>query len=422
MALLDLSLVTQTLIGLIGAHVTNSEAWNPVNTLTVDPLPPDRLTGNNALGFYLYHATEETTGKNTYIPGVSDAPVRYTPLGLNLFYILTAHSDIEDGGAGVYREQLMMGLAMKALHDYPLLNDNTEINGAAIMHPLLRGNDNAFRITLLPVKVDDAVAYWTAGSNAQRLAAYYHVAVIKLEPEEPAIRPGRVLTYNVFMLPGDSPRVDATANVVDFTIPGEDSPRSLELRPAQATYDQGFAVIGSAFAGDKVQLRIRRADWESPLAVDAAWNASVSASRITATVRATAGGVDILPGMYAASVRVEHRRSAPGGEQNVEAVSNETPFAIAPRVAAIGAPDVQGNVTVSGSIFQHPGLPPGSVQIFVGGARLAEGAAALQPGEFAVVSPTDIAVRLPAGLPSGKPVSFRLIVSGAESAPQWINL
>lgn len=419
MALLDLSLVTQTLIDLISAHVTNSAAWSPANTLTVDPLPPDKLTGDNTLGFYLYHVTEETTGKNTYIPGVSDAPVRFNPLGLNLYYMLTAHSDIETGG--VYREQLMMGLAMKALHDYPLVNDDTQVNGSVIMHPLLRERDNAFRVVMLPVKADDAVSYWMAGSNPQRLAAYYHVAVVKIEPEEPAIRAGRVLTYNIFVLPSDAPRVDTTANVISFTLPGEASPRSLELRPAQVTYDQGFTVIGSAFTGNRVFLQVRRADWGAPVTVDAAWDVAITSSRITATARATAAGVAVVPGMYTASVRVERWRTAPSGTRILESSSNETPFAIAPRIGAIGAPDPQGRFTVTGAIFAHPDLPPDRVNVFVGATRLTPGnIAGLQPGEFAVANPTTIEARLPAGLTPGEAVSFRLIIDGAESAPHWV--
>ncbi|WP_449245358.1 DUF4255 domain-containing protein [Desulfobacca acetoxidans] len=421
MALLDLSLVTQTLIDLIRLHVTGSEAWNAANVLAVDPMPPDKLTGDNTLGFYLYHATEETTNKNTYIPGISDVPVRYNPLALNLFYLLTAHSDVENGSTGIYREQLMMGLAMKALHDYPLINDNTAVGGVVIMQPLLRGKDNAFRISLLPVKVEEAVSYWMAGSNPQRLAAYYHVAVIKLEPEETPLRPGRVLIYNIFTLPGDTPRVDATANVISFTLPGETDPRSLELRPAQVTYDQGFTVIGSAFTGNKVYLQIRRLDWAAPLIVDAAWDVAVTSSRITATARATAAGRDILPGFYAASVRVERWSTMAHGTRILETSSNETPFAIAPRIGAISPPDPQGNFTVNGSIFEHPDLAAENVHVFIGATRLTPGNAAnLQPGEFAVINPTTAAVRLPVGLTPGEAVSFRLIINGAESAPQWV--
>ncbi len=419
MALLDLSLVTQTLIELLRSHVTNSAAWSAANVLAVEPSPPDKLTGDNTLGLYLYHAVEDTTSKNTYIPGVSDVPVRYNPLSLNLFYMLTAHSDVEPGG--VYREQLMMGLAMKALHDHPQVNDDTAINGALVMHPQLRGRENQFRVAMIPVKVDDAVSYWMAGSNPQRLAAYYHVAVLKLEPDEPLTRAGRVLNYNIFVLPSDSPRVDATENVITFTIPGEADARSLELRPAQVTYDQSFAVVGSAFVGDTVQLLVRRADSAAPIPVDAGWNVAATATRIMATVRATVDGTDLLPGLYAASVRVTRARTVPSGTRLIDSTSNETPFVVAPRIDGITAPDAQGDFTVTGAIFAHPDIDPGNVSLFVGGAKLTRVVGAPAPAEFAITNATTLAVRLPAGLTPGAPVSLRLIIDGAESAPAWVT-
>ena len=421
MALLDLSLVTQSLIDLIDTQITNSSAWNPVNMLSVDPYPPDRLTGDNTLGFYLYHVTEDSTGKNTYIPGVSDVPVRYTPMGLNLYYLLTAHSDLDNTNS-VYREQLMMGLAMKALHDFPLVDDTTLVAGNLVMHPLLRGADNAFRVSMLPIKQDDSVAYWTAGSSPQRLAAYYHVAVVKLEPEEPRVRAGRVLTYNVFPLPSDAPHAEATENVISFTLPGELDPRALDLRPAQVTYDTPFSVLGSAFTGDRVLLQIRRADWDAPVEVDAAWNVSATSSRISATARTAVSGVDVVPGIYTASVKVERWRMTATGTKILESSSNETPFAIVPEVTTPTVPDPAGRFTVTGRVFQHADIAPEMVQVYVGANRLTQAVNPLnlQPGEYDIPNATTLNVRLSASAVSGDRLGVRIIINGAENAPQWV--
>lgn len=422
MPLLDLSLVTQTFVTLISTHVTASDAWNALNTLTVDPQPPDKLEGENILGFYLYHASEEMKAKHAYIPGVSDNPVRYTPMGLHLYYILTAHSDL-DGAQSALREQLMMGLAMKALHDNPLVTDDTVISGTQVMAPLLRGNDNAFRIAMLPVKPEDAVNYWTAGSSPQRLTAYYHVSVIQLEPDDPAIRAGRVYSYNVYVLPSDSPRIDATENVITFTLPTETEPRSLALRPAQVTYNQPVTVIGSAFTGDRIALLLRRADWESAVAVDAAWDVSYTASRINATIRDVADGVDIVPGIYAASVRVERWRTTPTGTKILDSTSNESPFAIAPLISTVSVPDGAGRFTVTGGIFAHPDILAGMVQVYVGAAKLTAGDFTnLQEAEFGVENANTLHARLPSGFVSGDRLSLRIIVNGAETAPRWVTV
>ncbi len=188
------------------------------------------------------------------------------------------------------------------------------------------------------------------------------------------------------------------------------------------TYDQGFALIGSAFTGDRVDLQIRRMDQDAPIVVDAAWNVAVTAGRITAIARPAAVGVDIVPGLYAASVRVERWRTTPSGTRRLESSSNETPFAIAPRIDAISVPDAAGQFTVNGSIFQHLDLPDGSISLFVGPEQLVQGdIVSLQPGEFAVANAGAISVRLPAGLTPGAAVSLRLIVRGAESAPRWVT-
>ncbi len=423
MALLDLSLVTETLISLVATHINNSDAWSGANVLSVEPLPPDRLEGDNTLGLYLYHVREESQHKNAYVPGVSDTPVRYLPLELHLYYLLTAHSDIE-GATSALREQLMMGLAMKALHDFPLINDETRVGGSLVMAPLLRGHQNQFRVSMLPVTNEDAVNYWTAGSSPLRLSAYYQVSVIRLEPEEPMIRAGRVLTYNVFVLPSDNPRVETTENLISFTIPGQTQPTDLELRPAQVTYDQPFSLFGSAFTGDRVHLQIRRADWDEPVTLDASWNVVVTGSRINAVVRTLIGSVTIVPGIYAASVRVERWRPTPSGTRTLESTSNETPFAITPRIDNITAPDVQGNFTVTGAIFQHPDITADAVRVFAGESRLniAANPPVLQPGEYTITNPATLQARLPGGSASGERLSFRLIIRGAESAPQWITV
>ncbi|MBK8019986.1 MAG: DUF4255 domain-containing protein [Chloroflexi bacterium] len=419
MSLLDLSLVTQTFLDLITVSIDDSSAWTQPNPPDVDPYPPDRLIGDNAVGFYLYHMTEESQGKNTYLPGVSDAPIRYIPMGLNLYYLLTAHSDMQNEN-GILREQLLMGLAMKALHDYPLVTDDTRVAGQQVMHPDLRGRENRFRVTLLPVKPEDSVTYWTAGQAPLRLSAYYQVSVAYLEPDEPLERAGRVLAYGVYVFPSDSQRVETTTNTITFTLPGEIDPRSLDLRPAQVTYDQTFDTLGSAFAGDAA-LMIRRADWDAAVEADAAWNVQVSGSRVRATVRQQSSGQDIIPGIYAASVRVQRSRLGPGGTKILEQTSNETPFVVVPRVDNITVPNAQGQFTVTGATFQHADITAEMVSVFVGAARLAAGDPLnLQPGQYAITDAATLQVRLPAGLTPGESMSFRLIINGAETAPLWV--
>ena len=431
MALLDLSLVTQTLIDLIATHVKASSSWNNIaNPLDVQPLPPDKLDGDNTLGFYLYHVTEELQNKTAYIPGVSDVPVRFTSMTLNLYYVLTAHSDLENE-TGTLREQTMMGLAMKALHDYPVLNDDTIISGTQIMQPLLRQRENRFKIAMLPVQRDHAVDYWTAGSSPLRLSAYYHVSHALLEPEEPDVRPGRVLTYNVYAMPSLSPRIDATENVMFFTLINETDPRAIELRPAQVAYDQPFSVLGTSLVGDRLELRLRRADWANAITLDAnQWNIAFGGQRISATARLNADASVIVPGIYSVSVRAERWRTGGSGTLVLDAISNEMPLIIAPRIDNITQVDVD-IFEAQGIRFAHTDIDPTTIQVYLGGDRLTRSANpnALLPGEFGIVAaadatdPTDLDLLRLRQFNGAAPgiYSLRIIINGAENAPAWIQ-
>lgn len=439
MTLLNVSLVTKALQKLIETAVTASPAWPTNMLLTVSPLPPDQLagTGDSALGLYLYHLAEDAHFKNLAPPGSDQPGVRFVSMGLNLFYQLTAHSD-QQGATGTLHEQLMLGLAAKALHDYPLVDDATAVvdknhNPVHILSAVgLSGAENRLRITLQPIPEEHAVRYWTAGSAPLRLSAYYQVAVVLLEPEESQTRTGRVLVYGVYSFPGGAPRLDGSRNTASFQLPGQSTTREIEMRPAQAppapplpTPTPGecrIIFLGSNLGGDRTALLLRNARWSSPLEVDASWNVAVGTDRLEATVQQTAGTEPVLPGIYAALANVITVRTMSNGRiRQLEQLSNETPFVIPPRIDAVAS--AAGVFTVTGYIFQHAQLDPQAVEVYVGAQRLAAGTGgALNPGEFAVINATTLQLRPPAGLSAGEWVPLRLIINRAESLPRWIEV
>src|SRR5262245_19330531 len=130
MALLDVSLVTKTLTTLLHDNIVASPAWQAVNPLIVSPQPPDQLSGQRTLGFYLYHLRETAHTKAQAWPIDDEAPQRYAPMGVSLYYLMTAHSDIADASQRIYAEQLMMGLGVKTLRDFAKLTDGSTVGGA----------------------------------------------------------------------------------------------------------------------------------------------------------------------------------------------------------------------------------------------------------------------------------------------------
>ena len=105
--LLDIALVTQTLTSLIDKHVTSSPEASKVTPLSVSTQPPDKLQGDRTIGIYLYHITEDAQYKNLPPSSPDEPPVRFTPMGINLYYLLTGHSDLV-GNTGVETEQTMV--------------------------------------------------------------------------------------------------------------------------------------------------------------------------------------------------------------------------------------------------------------------------------------------------------------------------
>jgi hypothetical protein len=422
--LLDLALVTQSLISLIDKHVKASPEASKVNPFTVSPLPPDKLTGDRTIGLHLYHITEDPHYKNLPPPSTDQPPIRFTPMGLNLHYQLCGHSDLP-APTNLVKEQTMVGLAMKALRDFPVLDDTTEIGGVKVFPPTVQNADNRFRIVLEPLAHKEAMTYWTAGSLPMRLSAYYQVSVVLLEPESTKSRTSRVLRYGVFSVVRGAPHLDGSRSTVRFTIPGELTSRTVDVQPAEAPITGVVTFFGSDLAGDQTTLLLKSRGFSEPIEVAADWGVVASENEVIATIQLHAGGELIVPGMYSAVVKVTDRRTMPDKTvRDFVKTSNETPFIVTPQITAILPPDASQRVVVQGGIFKDPvGIAPEAVEVFVGPTKIpANTVAPLKAGEFEVVDAHTMRFRYPIpGVNPGNVVQFRLVINGAESAPNWVT-
>ena len=426
MALLDASLVSQALVKLLLNGVTASPEFAKVANLNVSPLSPDRLSGDSTLGMYLYYVEENAQYKNppAAVAG-SNFPDRFSPMGLNFYYQLTAYSDLDGDGAAV-QEQLLIGLAMKILRDNPLIDDSTQVNGVTIFPQDLQGDDNFLRITLQPVPFTEAMNYWNAGDRPLRLAVYYQVTPVLLRPDRPDSLRGRVLTYGVFSFPRGAPRLDASQNVVTFTVSGETTPRQIQIQPAEVAVGGTLTLFGSDLAGDRTTLLLNNRRFAAPIEVAADWAVTASATGITAVVQPQAKGTIVLPGVYSARASVAMQRRLPDGTmRSFVNNSNEIPFLVVPAITAISPPSGNGTITITGGVFQDPAIPADAVQLFLGSTLVTRhtGGGVLNQGEFETVNPTTLNFRFPAtGFVTGTAVPFRLIINGAENAPTWVQV
>lgn len=437
MPLIDLSLVTTTLLNLLRARVDPlwaglfppSPPNPPPPTITYTGVSSAAITGDQALGMFLYYASEDPHFKN--LPPVyrDQPPIRFTPMGLQLQYQLIAHAaDLGDPDNAALRAQRLFGLALKALHDFPSVDRNTTFGGP-IFPPELLNTENVFRINKRNIPPGEVPNFWTAGTQAIRLAAYYEVNATLLEPDRPELLSGRVLRYGVQIFVNGAPRLDTSRSTVTFRIPSETSDRTVEVTPGEAAIGDNISFQGSDLNGDSTTLLIKRSDWDEPQEVGLDWGVVAGVNSILAQVHSHAGVEAIVPGFYTVAARVTRFRQMPDGSVRAfPHTSNEVPITVVPQIsnpAYNAVATAVGNiVTVTGNVFQHADVEPENVRVIIGSEPVPlEPTAALTAGHFEIVSATQLRIQFPIGsLASGATLPLRVIVNGAENFPRWVQV
>jgi hypothetical protein len=429
--LINLAAVTRTLVNVIREHIHHLPIpANPFALADVSAQPPDKLTGAQAVGFYLYHAVEDPFFKNLPGPSEDGVPVRYVPMALQLHYLLSAASSTA-GGGGTLTEQSLVGFAVKALHDNPVIDDNTKVAGIAVMDPELVGQNNRIRITMEPVPGKEAVQYWTPGSHPLRLSAYYQASVVLLEPEEPETGGGRVFSIGLEVFLQGSPRLERSRSALTFSPPGL-AARTVEATPGQVPYSGEITFDGNDLASDETRLLVRDGAWSDFLEAASEWGVAASGERLRAIVQTVLGGRTVYPGLFTAAAKVITRRpQVDGTVREFHGTSNVTAFTIIPSIDSVSAPDASSIVTITGRRFVAPPdlQAERDLGLFVGPVRFElNPGGALQPGFFEALTDTPAAgidtvrFRFPAaGLTPGAFYTIRLLVRGAENAPRWVQ-
>lgn len=427
MALLDLSLVTRCFTALLGERLPMYGEWPAATTLLASAGAPDLVQAPYALSFYLYHVREDAHTKSQDWSVEDRMPQRFKPMGVTLYYLLAPRSNLADPHQRALADQLVLGLALKTMHDLPVIDDTSTVatlGGPVTLMPVgLRGRGNRFRALLQPTPVSDAVQYWQAGTHPLRSAAYYEVAATLLEADAPQTRSGRVLMVGLNVGVRGKPRIDSTGNTIVFTPPGALDPHRIDSSPAEVPFGGTLEILGNHLQGDATALLLNHRDFATPIAVDAAWSLAGDSARLTATVQSTIAGQPVLPGIYGAIVQTTARQRLPNGTQrDFDATSNESAFAIAPTIVAVV---VSGNVlTIRVDSFEPHLLADADLLVFAGTTRLARTSTAV-PAAGQFVTPSTPALKntirfvFPAGTVPGSVLPLRVVVRSAESGPWW---
>jgi len=304
------------------------------------------------INLFLYQVTESPVLANQDLPGRGH-PAAYgnPPLSLNLHYLVTAYGS-NTAGAGAFLDetqaQLLLGSAMRVLHDYPIITDSLLTLrppvGRSILHPSLRGAFERLKISLDPVSIEDLTKIWTALTIPYRLSAAYSVSVIQIES-----RRSRRYPQLVGELPTAGPRITViplqTPFIQSLTVHRQGDPPGTEQTTPYARVGDTLIIAGQNLAGGSVVVAFD--DLELPVA-------PVSGQRIEIvvpdashafgdTVTAIPSAKQLQPGPHTVEVRV-----APAQLPQAAAASNRAVMMVTPHVQAV-AGIAPRTVTIAGT-------------------------------------------------------------------------
>jgi uncharacterized protein DUF4255 len=123
---------------------------------------------SNQLSIWLYEVRMDQFLRNpqpTRVPG-DDRMVRYPPLAINLFYLLTPSTNSVEG------DQLVLGRSMQILHDNAiLLLESAEVPGEA----------EELKVVMCQRDIRELAEVWEALQQPYRLSVCYEVRVPRIE-------------------------------------------------------------------------------------------------------------------------------------------------------------------------------------------------------------------------------------------------
>lgn len=462
MALTDISRVTLAITTLIEQVIASRDSMPEAFEVTAAPPEDDTVAGPNVVSVHLFHVSEDPYRKNLppLRPVAGDVPIQFTPMGLVLNYVVTTRNTTgSDGGDRALAEQRLLGYVARALHDFPVITDETQIaaNPPLLQSVSLGGDHNEVQIVFRPVGVDEAVNFWSAEQElTARLALFYEARVILLDTPPPPRVPGIVLSVGNYLFPGGRPRLLHVRNVVGFVPPAgfglpttpfvrmASDPARVSLFAAALPVDVDAAnnhvvIEGEWLSGARVFLGLH-----GPVVIDAdpyaerafrieltrpgdnpTWNITRTSDEIELDVQSTAldangASVTFYPGLYRANVVVAAQPPGDAAGRLVEHSSNAIVLAITPQVVSITAGG--GPATARAFSLDLLGSYLGAdleVELAVGGRMLTRAAGPPGAGTFDFVDGTGQIDFIVDTTDLASPVPVRLQINGAEATPAW---
>lgn len=364
----------------IGTTV-NVSAITPSNVNLSDGDPP-------RLNIFLYQVSPNNGWANVDLPvrNVSGSRVNAPPLGVDLYYLITAY------GQQDFEAETVLGYAMQMLHERSALGRRslremaTSSTTDARIRTLLATSKLAEQIELIkfsmqPMSGDEISKLWTAFQSNYSPSAAYHASVVLIESEK-ATRSA---------LPVREPRL----HVIQLH-----RPRIESITPQIIEAGESITLHGNSFVSENVQIKFGGVP---PLAVSPINDQEINVS-LPSELKAGINTVQVLHQVDVdPSEAVEDLRH--GTDSNVVA------FMLAPRIVSSPIPNIAAGDILSLEI--SPSIDGRQrVELIIGERTLSIASRLSSSGE--PITTSTLSFTIPTSFPSGTYLT-RLRIDGAES-------
>lgn len=372
-----------------------------VTTQPLDKARDNNTNQSNQVNLFLYQPQLSTAWRNMDMPGqVKPGETGYSPLALNLYYLLTAYGPDNDVNL---LDHKLLGRAMSILHDNPVLS-MTQIE-AALPDSDLHRQLERIRITPQSLSLEDISKLWMTFQTQYRTSTTYEVSVVLIESKRPTRTPLPVLQRG-----RNDQGVDTTAS----PSPSLRQIRSANQKPVAELGDL-LTLVGEQLDGSDILTVILR----HPLLTNPITLTPLPESKATELQVQLPNSTDSpeiarewLAGFFTLSLLVQ-RSSLPTW------TTNEIPLALAPKItvdspaagSGVSPEAPQGDVSITLSCI--PQVRPEQRVLLLFGDRQVSTQFISTPNDPAAPTTLDFLV------PNVSPGTYvlRLRVDGVDSIP-----
>jgi len=170
--------VGKTLIKLLWDNIKDDGTANSIigseNQITLSS--PEEIESDKKLSLFLYQVTENAYLKNEEMPSLNTTKLKYPPLFLNLFFLVTPHTENSDN------DHIILGKVMQIFHD------NSILRGSVLPDSLV-GDELKLILTTLSIEDLNKIGTVISKSKPYRLSVCYEVTPVAIE----SMREGEVV-------------------------------------------------------------------------------------------------------------------------------------------------------------------------------------------------------------------------------------